>query len=93
MQAFRTNPPGQHFLGNEHTLAHFENAFYRSSIADNNSYEQWSEEGSLTAAQRANAQWKQMLADYEPPPIDPEIDQSMLDYIAARKSAMPDEIG
>lgn len=93
MHAFRTNPPGQHFLGNEHTLAHFENAFYRSSIADNNSYEQWSEEGSLTAAQRANAQWKQMLADYEPPPIDPEIDQSMLDYIAARKSAMPDEIG
>ena len=30
-------------------------AFYRSTTADNNSYEQWSEEGGLDAAQRANA--------------------------------------
>ncbi len=93
MSAFHTNPAGQHFLGNEHTLANFETAFYRSSIADNNSYEQWSEEGSLTAAQRANARWKEMLASYEAPPIDPAADQAMLDFVAARKASMPDEIG
>ena len=93
MQAFHSNPPGQHFLGNEHTLANFETAFYRSSIADNNSYEQWSEEGSLTAAQRANARWKEMLASYEAPALDPAVDKAMLDYIAGRKAGMPDEIG
>ena len=43
------NGPGQHFLGTAHTLANFETAFYRSSIADNNSYEQWEAEGSLDA--------------------------------------------
>ena len=41
------------------------------TIADNNSFEQWQEDGSLDAAQRANAIWKRMLAEYEAPPIDP----------------------
>ena len=90
MDAFRTNPHGEHFLGNAHTLANFETAFYRSSIADNNSFEQWSEEGSLTAAQRANAQWRQMLRDYEAPALDDAVDAELLDYIGRRKSEMPD---
>ncbi len=91
MDAFRTNPHGQHFLGNEHTLANFETAFYRSTTADNNSYEQWSEEGSLDAAQRANATWKRMLAEYEAPPIDDAVDEELRDYVARRKASMPDQ--
>lgn len=90
MDAFRSNPHGEHFLGNAHTLANFETAFYRSSIADNNSFEQWEAEGSLTAAQRANAKWKEMLASYEAPALDDAIDEELRDYIARRKSAMPD---
>ena len=45
------------------TLANFERAFYRSTIADNNSYEQWESEGSKDAMERANAIWKRMLAE------------------------------
>ena len=70
LDAILTNEPGQHYLGTAHTLANFENAFYRSEIADNNSFEQWQEDGSLDAAQRANAIWKRMLAEYEAPPLD-----------------------
>ena len=58
LDAIIENGPGQHFLGTAHTLANFETAFYRSSIADNNSFEQWELDGSLDAAQRANAIWK-----------------------------------
>jgi len=93
MDAFRTNEHGQHFLGTAHTLANFETAFYRSSNADNNSYEQWLEDGSLTAAQRANTQWKQMLNDYEEPGLDSAIEEEMSEYIAKRKAEMPDAIG
>ena len=93
MEAFRTNAHGDHFLGNPHTLANFETAFWRSDISDAASYEQWAEEGSLTAAQRANARWKQLLAEYEPPPIDDAVDAELLDYMARRKAEMPDEIG
>ena len=93
MEAFRTNAHGDHFLGNAHTLANFETAFWRSDIADAASFEQWQEEGSLTAAQRANIRWKKLLADYEPPPIDEAVDAELRDYVARRKSEMPDEIG
>ena len=34
MEAFRTNAHGDHFLGNAHTLANFENAFWRSEMAE-----------------------------------------------------------
>lgn len=93
MDAFRSNPHGQHFLGNAHTLENFEAAFYRSNIADNNSYEQWLEEGEMSAAQRANVMWKQILADYEPPPLDEAVDLAMIDYVERRKSEEPDAIG
>jgi trimethylamine--corrinoid protein Co-methyltransferase len=90
LDAIRQNGPGQHFLGTAHTLANFETAFYRSETADNNSYEQWQEDGSLDAAQRANAIWKRMLAEYEAPPLDPAIDEALIDFIARRKASMPD---
>ena len=93
MDAFRTNEHGQHFLGNAHTLANFETAFYRNKLSDNNSFEQWSDEGSRTAAERANDQWKQMLSDYIAPELDDAADAEMLAYIEKRKSEMPDAIG
>jgi trimethylamine---corrinoid protein Co-methyltransferase len=90
LDAIRENGPGLHFLGNSHTLANFESAFYRSETADNNSYEQWLEDGSLDAEKRANKIWKRMLTDYEAPPIDPGMDEALLDFIARRKASFPD---
>jgi trimethylamine--corrinoid protein Co-methyltransferase len=90
VDAIVENGPGQHFLGTAHTLANFETAFYRSEIADNNSFEQWQEDGSLDAAQRANAIWKRMLRDYEAPPLDEGIDEALQEFIAKRKASMPD---
>jgi len=91
MDALREVGPGAHFLGATHTQANFEQAFYRSSIADNNSFEQWQEEGSLDAAARANRQWKEALASYEQPDIDPVIDEALNDYMTRRKSSFPDQ--
>jgi trimethylamine---corrinoid protein Co-methyltransferase len=90
VDAIIDNGPGQHFLGSPHTLANFETAFYRSETADNNSFEQWLEAGGLDAPQRANAVWKRMLREYEAPPIDPGVDEALLDFIARRKAAFPD---
>ena len=90
MDAIVSNTPGQHYLGTAHTLANFENAFYRSEIADNNSFEQWQEDGSLDAAQRANAIWKRMLREYEAPALDEGRDEALKEFIAKRKAAQPD---
>ena len=91
MDAIREVGPGQHFLGAAHTQANFEQAFYRSPIADNNSFEQWKEDGSLDAAQRANKIWKEMLDTYEAPPLDPAIDEALQDFMARRKAEFPDQ--
>lgn len=90
MDAVREVGPGGHYLGCAHTQANFETAFYRSPVADYESFEQWSAEGSLDAASRANKQWKQQLASYEEPAIDPAIDEALLAYIAEKKAAVPD---
>jgi trimethylamine--corrinoid protein Co-methyltransferase len=90
IEAFEEVGPGKHFLGSAHTLANFESAFYRSTVADNNSFEQWSTEGSLDAAQRANGIWKKMLADYEAPAFDPAIDDALLDFMAREKASFAD---
>ena len=90
MEAFNQVEPGGHFLGCGHTQANFESAFYRFETADNNSYEQWLEEGSKDSAQRANAIWKKMLREYEAPPIDPAIDEALRAFVEAKKASMPD---
>jgi trimethylamine--corrinoid protein Co-methyltransferase len=90
LDAIREVGPGKHFLGCDHTRANFETAFFRSSVADNNSFEQWEADGGLDTAQRANKIWKKMLNDYEMPPIDPAVDEALLAFIRQRKESFPD---
>lgn len=90
MDAIREVSPGGHYLGCAHTQANFESAFYRSPVADNNSFEQWQSEGGLDAAARANNIWKDRLATYEAPPLDPAVDEALIDYMTVRKGAFAD---
>ena len=90
MAALREVGPGNHFLGCTHTQDNFETAFYRSNVADNNSFEQWRDEGEKDATQRANRIWKEMLENYEAPPIDSGIDEALLEFVRTRKTLMPD---
>lgn len=90
MDAIRETGPGKHYLGAAHTQANFETAFYRSTVADNNSFEQWVEDGSKDCPQRANRIWKKMLAEYEPPPLDQAIDEAVQEFVTKRKNEFPD---
>jgi trimethylamine--corrinoid protein Co-methyltransferase len=90
LDAIREVGPGKHFLGCAHTQANFQTAFYRSPLADNNSVEQWEAEGAKDMTQRANALWKKQLAEYEAPPLDPAVDEALLDYMNRRKASFPD---
>ncbi|MEQ8604272.1 MAG: trimethylamine methyltransferase family protein [Marivibrio sp.] len=82
--------PGQHYLGCAHTQRNFEDAFYRSPLADNNSFEQWDAEGGLDMTARANAYWKKLLQQYEAPAIDPGVLEALDAFVAERKAAAPD---
>ncbi|MGE0213045.1 MAG: trimethylamine methyltransferase family protein [Parvibaculaceae bacterium] len=92
LDAIREVGPGSHFLGCAHTQANFETAFWRSGVADNNSFEQWRDDGGKDTAQRANAIWKRQLREYEAPPLDPGIDEALEAFMAKRKETLPDGV-
>ena len=82
--------PGAHFLSSTHTMKNYKTAFYRSPIADSNSFEQWQTEGSLNLAAIANRRYKQLLESYQQPYIDPSVREELESYVARRKASMPD---
>ena len=90
MDAIRETGPGQHFLGSSHTQRNFEDAFWRSDLADNTTFEQWSSEGSIESAKRAENRARQMLAEYEAPYLDPAIDEALQEFKAKRMEELPD---
>lgn len=82
--------PGQHLFSTQHTLRHYETAYWDSALDDNQPWETWDEQGGIDYAQRANTRWKKLLREYEAPPLDPSRDEALTDFMNRRKSAMPD---
>jgi trimethylamine---corrinoid protein Co-methyltransferase len=90
MDAFAEVGPGSHFLGSAHTMRNFETAFFDFELSDNNSFEQWTQEGSHDIVWRANRKWKALLESYQPPVVDAARDEALKAFIAIRKASMPD---
>jgi len=78
--------PGGHFFSVDHTLERYETAFYEPMLSDWSNFENWQDSGSKSATQRANTIWKQLLSDYEEPPIDPGIVEELETFVARRKT-------
>lgn len=89
-EAFLEVGPGKHFLGSAHTMLNYETAFYDFETSDNNSFEQWQDEGSLDIQVRANRKWKRILADYVAPELDQAKDEELRELIDRKKLAVPD---
>jgi len=77
--------PGGHFFGTPHTLERFEHAFYQPMLSDWRNFETWQDSGAETAAVRANRIWKQLLAEFEPPPLAIDRAEAIEDFVARRK--------
>ena len=67
-------------------MARYETAFYAPLVSDWRNFETWEETGSLDATRRANRIYKQVLADFEPPPLDPAIRDALEAFVARRKA-------
>ena len=77
--------PAGHFFGTGHTMERYEHAFNAPLVSNWDNYDTWIERGSPTAETRANEIWKQLLRDYEQPPLDAGIDDALKDYVARAK--------
>ena len=77
--------PGGHFFGSAHTLERYETAFYRPLLSDWRNFETWHDDGARTATERANGIWKQLLAEYEEPALDPSVREALDALVVRRK--------
>jgi len=84
IEAMREVGPGGHFFGAVQTLARYTDAFYAPVLSDWRNFEQWRAAGSPTAEQKANRVWKQALAEYFEPPMDPAIREELEAFVARR---------
>jgi trimethylamine--corrinoid protein Co-methyltransferase len=84
VEAIRDVGPGGHFFGTAHTQQRYKNAFYSPILSDWRNFESWQLAGSPTAIQKANRLWKERLAAWEKPPIDPAIEEELNDFVERR---------
>jgi trimethylamine--corrinoid protein Co-methyltransferase len=85
LEAMAEVGPGGHHFATAHTLERYETAFYRPILSDWRNFETWSEDGARTATERANHVWKQLLAEYEPPPLEEGAAEAIDDYVERRR--------
>ncbi|TMF17127.1 MAG: hypothetical protein E6I35_09335 [Chloroflexi bacterium] len=85
MDALREVGPGGHFLGAEHTLRNYRTGFYRPWISSTENFDRWNRFGARTADVVAAEKWKQLLAEYPDPGIDPGIDEQLQEFMTRRK--------
>jgi trimethylamine--corrinoid protein Co-methyltransferase len=76
--------PGGMVLGHEHTLERFRTDVFMSPLFRSQAYPTWVKQGSRTAEDVATDQWKGLLASYEDPGIDEDVDAGMREYVARR---------
>jgi trimethylamine--corrinoid protein Co-methyltransferase len=68
--------PAEHFLGEQHTLRHFREAWV-SRCMDTNTWEAWEEAGRPEPPAHAADRVRELLASHEPPPLDPALTRAI----------------
>ena len=73
-----------------HTLERFRTCFYRPLLSSTENFERWKSKGGRDAAARAGEIWRQTLAAYEQPPMDPGLRAELEAYVARRRAELGD---
>jgi len=77
---------GGHFFGTAQTMARYETAFHSPMLSNWDNYPTWQARGSEEAPRRANRIWKELLANYQQPALDPAIAEELQTFVTRRKA-------
>jgi trimethylamine--corrinoid protein Co-methyltransferase len=86
VDAIKEVGPDGHYFGCEHTQERYESAFYQPMISDWSNYEAWDLNGGIWTAERAHKIYKEIINEFESPPIDIEIKEELEEFVLKRKS-------
>ena len=85
VDAVREVGPTGNFFDCDHTRERYRDAFYSPFLSDWRNFESWQEAGSMESQHRANRIWKQLVEQFESPPIDPGRREALAAYVSKRK--------
>jgi trimethylamine--corrinoid protein Co-methyltransferase len=85
IEAIKTVGPNGHYFGVEHTQERYETAFYSPIASDWSNYEAWDLNGATWTAQRAHKIYKDILAEFTPPPMNTDTKDELLEFVLKRK--------
>lgn len=75
-----------HFFGIQHTQDRYTTAFYQPFLSDWKNYEGWEAAGGVWTPERAHHMFKEIVANFEEPPMDVAIRDELADFVARRKA-------
>ncbi|MFK7875190.1 MAG: trimethylamine methyltransferase family protein [Paracoccaceae bacterium] len=75
-----------HFFGIQHTQDRYTTAFYQPFLSDWKNFEAWELDGGVWTAERAHRQYKDIIANFEAPPMESARRDALADFVARRKS-------
>jgi trimethylamine--corrinoid protein Co-methyltransferase len=79
--------PGGEYLTQKHTFQNFRREIYAAVLEEKETYDGWKQKGALSIDRRANRKWKEMLAAYAEPRLDPGIERALRAYIETKYGA------
>ncbi|SHL83641.1 trimethylamine---corrinoid protein Co-methyltransferase [Roseovarius litoreus] len=75
-----------HYFGIQHTQDRYTTAFYQPFLSDWSNYEAWEAAGAAWTAQRAHQVFHDIIASFEPPPMEVAIHEELAAFVERRKA-------
>jgi trimethylamine--corrinoid protein Co-methyltransferase len=85
LDAIKEVGPGGHYFGIEHTQDRYEAAFYQPFVSDWSNFEAWEAAGGVWTAERAHRRFKEIISNFEEPPMESAIKEELQAFVAKRK--------
>ena len=73
--------PGGEYLTHEHTFRNFRREFYQPIIDERGTFGSWLKSGAISIERRANAKWKEILANYTEPGLPADVERDLRKFV------------
>ena len=86
LDAIKEVGPGGHFFGIQHTQDRYQSAFYQPFVSDWRNFEAWEVAGGIWTPERAHRLFKDIVANFEEPPMDVAVREELEAFVDRRKA-------